>query len=175
MTTCTHTCVCLHTEGERPEENKNESTTDSNFSFVNQRNKSKLRPLPFFVIKKVENYILGNLYPWSNDRQIKWLRSHKTSPDLSLPPTVRLDTLGDFRETSQIEVGAVKIASAQKLREGPQDFTRAVCMAQAWLKERRERRGAALALSRPGRSPSTGGTCCQRGLGQAGENWRWGG
>ncbi|KAJ7408081.1 hypothetical protein WISP_123276 [Willisornis vidua] len=63
---------------------------------------------------------------------------------------VRLDPLGDFQETLQIEAEAVKMASAQQLRGGPQDFTKA----QALLEEHREGRGTALVLSDPGHSSS---------------------
>lgn len=124
LMTHAHRCVCLRSEGETPEEN--DSITERNFPFVNQVTKEKLRqlrPLPYFC-KKIENCALGNLYPWSNDRQIKWLRSRKTSPDLSPSPNSKMRAPGNFQETLQIEAGAVKMASAQQLREGPQDFTR---------------------------------------------------
>lgn len=122
MTTCTHTCVCLCTEGERPEEN--ESTTDSNFFFVNQRNKRKLRPLPLFVRNLRITFLVTYTHEVMTDKLNGWghTRPVQTFP---LPPTVRLDTPGDFQETLQIQVEAVKISSAQQLREGPQDFTRA--------------------------------------------------
>lgn len=125
-----HKCVCLCSEGENSEENKNDSATERNFPFVNQVTKEKLRPLPYFC-KKIENCILGNLYPRSNDWQIKWLRSHKTSPDLSPSPNSKIKAPGNFQETLQIEVGAVKTASAEQLREGPHDFTRTGC---EWLR-----------------------------------------
>lgn len=128
LMTHAHKCVCLCSEGETPEEN--DSTTERNLPFVNKVTKEKLRSLPCFC-KKTEICVLGNLYPWSNDRQIKWLRSRKTRPDLSPSPNSKIRAPGNFQETLQIEVGAVKMASAQQLREGLQDFTRTGC---EWLR-----------------------------------------
>lgn len=130
LKTDAHKYVCLCSEGETSEENKNDSTTERNFPFVNKVTKEKLRLLPYFC-KKIENCVLGNLYPWSNDRQIKWLRSRKTRPDLSPCPNSKIRAPGKFQETLQIEVGAVKMARAQQLREGPQDFTGTGC---EWLR-----------------------------------------
>lgn len=156
LMTHAHKCLCLCSEGETPEENKNDSTTERNFPFVNQT-EERLRLLPCFC-KKIENCALGNLYPWSNDRQIKWLRSHKTSPDLSPSPNSKMRAPGNFQETLQIEVGAVKMAGAQQLREGPQDFTRT---GYDWLRSgwrAQGRRGTMLELSESKCPSSAGGT-----------------
>lgn len=62
LKTDAHKYVCLCSEGETSEENKNDSTTERNFPFVNKVTKEKLRLLPYFC-KKNENCVLGNLYP----------------------------------------------------------------------------------------------------------------
>lgn len=69
-----------------------------------------------FLVTYTHEVMTDKLNGWGHTRPVQ------TFP---LPPTVRLDTLGDFWETSEIEVEAVKTASAQQLREAPQDFTRA--------------------------------------------------
>lgn len=83
-------CVCLCSEGETSEENKNDSTTERNFPFVNQVTKEKLRPLPYFC-KKIENCILvAYTHEVMTDKLNGWghARPLQTFP---LPPTVRLE------------------------------------------------------------------------------------
>lgn len=80
--------------------------------------------MPFFARKLRITFLVTYTHAVMTDKLNCWghIRSVQTFP---LPPTVRLDTLGDFQETLQIEVEAVKIASPHQLREGPQDFSSA--------------------------------------------------
>lgn len=167
MTTCPYTYVCLCIEEKRPKESKKESTTDSNFSFVNQGNKRKLRLLPFSARKL--RITVTYTHAVMTDKLNCWghVRSVQTFP---LSPTVRSDTLGDAQEILQIEVEAVKIANAHQLREGPQD-SQGQDMNGSGLPEGAWGRSGA-ALVGPGCSPHAGVTCCQIDLDHAGENGR---
>lgn len=168
-TTCPYTYVCLCIEEKRPKESKKESTTDSNFSFVNQGNKRKLRLLPFSARKLRITFLVTYTHAVMTDKLNCWghVRSVQTFP---LSPTVRSDTLGDAQEILQIEVEAVKIANAHQLREGPQD-SQGQGMNGSGLPEGAWGRSGA-ALVGPGCSPHAGVTCCQIDLDHAGENGR---
>lgn len=87
--------------------------------------KENLDHCPFLWVRKLRiTFLVTYTHKVMTDKLNGWGHTRPVQT-FSLPPTVRLDILGDFRETLQIEVEAVKITSAQQLREGPQDFTRA--------------------------------------------------
>lgn len=79
-----------------------------------------LRLLPFLWARKMRiTFLVTYTHEVMTDKLNGWghTRPVQTFP---LPPTVRLDTLGDFQGTLQIEVEVVKITSIQHPREGSQ-------------------------------------------------------
>lgn len=86
-----------------------------------------LRLLPFLWARKMRiTFLVTYTHEVMTDKLNGWGHTRPVQT-LPLPPTVRLDTLGDFQGTLQIKVEVVKITTVQHPREGSQDKRKAAC------------------------------------------------